>query len=348
MGDTQPTGSFRPGGADAAAPAAYNAAPRSSSPYTQVDTGLKPSAMMRAILTRQPNSQLQGQVTSLQDVVAGATSRADQAQRVEAYWDLCSSVADYYLSLRELDELKRQRNLGQDVSPLETEMRTRINTSYRAAYASQLRLASLMGRSMGSLILPSDIPHCASYNTHYQEIFQGGGPAEAHELDELLRLRYTELTEAAAAVKRAEDWLGTQSGSPEATFRALELLALRRRAFVQIARDYNRRIARYSEISTPGPLSAVRLTSMLIYTGVSNTATKNGTAAPPRNRQSNTTPPRTFAEGAAAPMSPINNVPGGEGVEQTSAKETTPATSADGPKQEHSLLVPNPPANSGL
>ena len=346
MNDSQPVGGAGTG-ADGAAPAAYNNVPRSSSPYAgPQDTGMKPASMMRAILTRHPASQLQGQLTSLQDVVGSATNRADQAQRVDAYWDLCSSVADYYLSLRELDELKMQRNLGQDVSPLETEMRTRINTAYRAAYASQLKLANLTGRGLTSLILPSDIPHCASYNTHYQEIFQGGGSAEAHALNDVIGLRFTELKEATAAVKRAEDFLNVQAGNPEATFRALELLALRRRAFVQIARDYNRRIARYSELSTPGQLSAVRLTSMLIYTGVPNTATKEGTVAPPRNRQSNDgTTPRTFVPGSEAPMSPIAKSANGE-VEQTSAKEST--TAAEGPKQEHSLLVPNGPANGGL
>lgn len=46
--------------------------------------------------------------------------------------------------------------------------------------------------------------------------------------------------------------------------RALELLALNRRAFVQIAKDYNRRIARYAELATPGRVNNDLLVSMLV------------------------------------------------------------------------------------
>ena len=82
--------------------------------------------------------------------------------------------------------------------------------------------------------------------------------------------------------------------------RALELLALRRRAFVQIARDYNRRIARYSELASPGQINAERLIGMLIKRAGSTTAatTSGRRRAPPPDRQSaaESAPPRTFAE----------------------------------------------------
>ena len=84
-------------------------------------------------------------------------------------------------------------------------------------------------------------------------------------------------------------------------------MALRRRAFVQIARDYNRRIARYSELATPGQISAERLTGMLIKSTRFDDGHAVGLAGPPRNRQSSseTSPPRTFAEGSAPAATPI-------------------------------------------
>ena len=79
------------------------------------------------------------------------------------------------------------------------------------------------------------------------------------------------------------------------TLRALELLALRRRAFVQIARDYNRRIARYAELATPGEIGAERLVGMLIKRAGASTATRP--RVPPRlecrqSRSATTAPPQ--------------------------------------------------------
>src|SRR5215212_1513564 len=66
----------------------------------------KSAAMMQAMLARPANSQLPGDSVRLIDVVSAGRTRNEQTQRIEAYWDLCSSVADYYLSLREIDELR--------------------------------------------------------------------------------------------------------------------------------------------------------------------------------------------------------------------------------------------------
>jgi len=330
---------------------AYEVAPPAGGAAdTQPGTGLKPSAMMRAMLSLPGGTQLRGQPVSLMEVIGGARTRAEQTQRVDAYWDLCSSVADYYLGLREQEELRKLRTYVQQVGPTwqqaESELGVRINTSQLAALASQLRVASLTGRGSGNLPLPADTPHCASYTTHYERIFQGGGPSEAHELAALLPLRYAELKDAATAVTRAEGRLDTaaaaQNGNPDGMQAALELLALRRRAFVQIARDYNRRIARYSELAAPGPISASRLASMLINSGVSTTATKSASPAPPRNRQSSSesSPPRTFVESSAPAAIPISKTSArGDGVQPASSTQPASATSP-APQQERSLLVP--------
>ena len=159
-----------------------------------------------------------------------------------------------------------------------------------------------MGRGAGNLPLPADMPHCGNYHTHYDQIFAGRPSPEAQELAALLPLRYAELKDAAAAVTRAEAMARTRSPRNDnsdgtGTLRALELLALRRRAFVQIARDYNRRIARYAELATPGEIGAERLIGMLI---------KRPARRPPRGRrrpapsesavaERDQSPPQTFA-----------------------------------------------------
>jgi hypothetical protein len=294
--------------------------------------------MMRAMLAAQTGSQLRGQSVSLIEVIAGARTRAEQTQRVEAYWDLCSSVADYYLGLREQDELRRYVQQGGQWAQFELEMRNRTGTAQRAAVASQLRLASLMGRGSDYLPLPADAPHCASYHTHYQQIFPNGGPQEAKELNELLPLRYNELKGAAASVSGAESYLSSfatsRSTDIEGGLNALHLLALQRRAFVQIARDYNRRIARYSELASPGQVTAERLTGMLIKTPIS-TATKSASPAPSLNRQTNrTAPPSTFVEGASPPKR--------DGAVQTAAGDETTSGGGSSPRRERSLMVKPP------
>jgi hypothetical protein len=255
-------------------------------------------------------------------------------------------VADYYLGLREQQELQQLRALvpqaGASFQQAEKELAVRVGTSQRAALASQFRLASLMGRGPDTLPLPGDLPHCGNYQSHYEQIFAGRPALEAQELSALLPLRYAELRDAAAAVTRAEEFMhavvNNRNANSDGTgpVRALELLALRRRAFVQIARDYNRRIARYVELATPGQIGADRLIGRLIVRANSSTATRaTGTATP--NRQSRNgvaPPPRTFVED----WTPAE----GSGiVTGTRDDAVTPVSgeASEGRQEERSLLV---------
>jgi hypothetical protein len=335
-------------------PAAYDSAtPNYNAAAPEPNGALKPSAMMRAMMFAPPRSELRGQPVSLMEVVGTGRNRAEQSQRIDAYWDMCASVADYYLGLRELDEAKKLRTYSQQNgaawAQAESDLGVRLNTSLKSAVASQLKVAALTGRGLNNLPLPVDNPHCAKYISHYDQIFQGGGPAEARELATLLPLRFAEMENAAADVTRAEMHYESVSKQGDAdSMNALRLLALQRRAFVQIARDYNERIARYLDLASPGQLSASRLTGMLINTGVSATATRSASPAPPVRRQSSndSPPPPTFAEGSAeAARANINAAVQDSAVKQASATESTAAHSP--PRQERSLLVPPSRSSAG-
>ncbi len=305
--------------------------------------GVKPTAMMRSMLAPPRDSQLSGQPVSLIEVVSSAPSRLEQQERIEAYWDLCSSVADYYLGLREREELRALRSAapagGTAWQQAESELAVRMDTSLRAARAAQLRLAAWV--RIGSLPLPADMPHCGSYHSRYQEIFAGQSSPEAAELAELLPLRYAELKDAAAAVTRAEEGLGTLARSASSdgvgALRALEFLALNRRAFVQIARDYNRRIARYTELASPGEIGAERLIGMLIKSESTSTATRPGSAT---GRQSNSaeTPPRTFADAEGWEPAGNRTLPG----QRDEAIQPASGEAPERPPRERSLLVSPP------
>ena len=341
------------GRASQTTPAAFE---NTGSPYSAAPApppgAMKPSQMMRAMLaTPTTGSQLTGQPMALVEVVGGARTRAEQTQRVLAYWDLCSSVADYYLGIRERDELRGLQSTAPSGAATwqqaDKELVVRLVTSHRAALASQMRLASLIGRG-GSLPLPADAPHCASYLTHFERVFSTGAPAEARELNQLLAARYVELQGACLAVTRAEDWLDSvarasgNNAEAEGNQRALELLALRRRAFVQIARDYNYRIARYAELATPGQVSAERLTGMLINTTTSSTARRPAALAPPRNRQSSdgSVPQQTFAESSASGVNTESaTTKRDEAVQPASGSEAAANAFSESPT-EKSLVVP--------
>jgi hypothetical protein len=327
-----------------AQPSQLSADPKVTPPPTG---GLKPTAMMRAMLTAPHDSQLLGEKMTLIDVVANATSRFEQSQRVDAYWDLCSSVADYYLGLREQDELRRlraaARSEGTAWSQAEAELAVRMDTSLKAARASQMRLATWHGSGTGQLPLPADQPHCGNYHSRYDEVFVGRPMEEGKQLSELLPLRYAELKGAAAAVTRAEEWLNSvarnEASDGTGTLRALEFLALRRRAFVQIARDYNRRIARYAELASPGEIGADRLIGMLIKTDNAATATRPESSAAPRRQSNNASGgvrQRTFADGEG--WAPAGNGTAGA-IRDEAVRPTSGATQQE-TRRERSVLVP--------
>jgi hypothetical protein len=280
-------------------------------------------------------------------VIATGRTRNEQTQRIEAYWDLCSSVADYYLSVREQDELRTLSSAASRQSAAlqeaEKKMAIRTDTALRAARASQFRLAGFIGRGPANLPLPADLPHCGSYTSRYEQVFAGRSSPEAQGLAQLLPMRYAELDDAAANIASAEEWLKGVASHSEAAdaagnLKALELLALQRRAFVQIARDYNRRIARYSELATPGQISAERLTSMLIKRPGSSTTTRSGTAAPPPTRTSSgveTSAPRTFAN--QSDWLPVERSTATNELQRDSAVKPASATSED--NRERSVLI---------
>lgn len=342
-------GDLERGGPTGTYPARSGAAPQSTTPNA-AGTEASPSALMRAMLRPHQASRLAGQPMSLIDVISLVHSRDDQSVCIDAYWQLCASVADYYMGLHEQDELRRLRGRFTTSTPsaewqqAESELSIRVSTAQLAALASQYRLAALLNRPRvaSGLPLPIDAPHCGDYQARYEQNFGGNPNDEARELSALLPLRFEELKSAASAVARAELSLSTVgqgglAGDETSALRAAELLALRRRAFVQIVCDYNRRIARYSELATPGEIGTERLVSMLIKSQhAPSTATRSSSTLPPFERQSrslNGAPLQTYAEG----WTPVRENSDGhprrdEAIEQASAETQTL-------RKEKSLLV---------
>ncbi|QDU56490.1 hypothetical protein [Aeoliella mucimassa] len=266
-------------------------------------------SLIKDALKRPANSQLTGVPVTLQDVIEASNSRETQSESIAAYWDLCSSVSDYYLSLFEQTELERLAQSTQAGAPLAEARRlteTRRESALSAARATQLRLAAMMHRDMNSLPLPGDLPLVGEYSTRYEQTFAGGGSPEAAELNRLLPLRHAELIYAAEGVAEAEDWYVTVASRPandqgEGIVKSLKLLAYSRRAFVQITRDYNKRITRYTELARPGNLRSERLVAMLIKTELTTASRSAAPQLPADNRRSETSPQPTFREPSQDP-----------------------------------------------
>lgn len=243
---------------------------------------LKPSVLMAEMLVPPPDTKLNGTPMTLAAVVEQAASRGEKSRCIDAYWDLCAAVTDYYLGLREQQELKDLRTtvprIGGTLQLIEQEVAGRTETARHAAVAAQYRLASSIGSGPTSLPLPQDVPHCGNYHSYYEEIFTSRQSPEAQELNALLPQRHAELKAVAAAIERDRRWVdqivGASQDDPDGSGAAvaLELLALRRRAFVQLTRDYNRRIARYCELAAPGEIPSGQLVDMLIRRDPSGTA----------------------------------------------------------------------------
>lgn len=230
------------------------------------------------MLTPHGQSKLVGSPVRLADVVATGSTREEQSERVEAYWALTSAAADYYLGLAEADELQnlRQRlpTYSTALSEEQAKQSARVATALRAAQVAQLRLESLTGRARP---LPADTPFCGPYRTRFEQLFPGGGSGEAAMLHTLLPLRLAELQAAAEAIDRSGSWIDqvrTRATADDASglLRALELLALNRRALVQLARDYNLQINRYTQLVAPERVDTPRLVAMLIRTSSTGAA----------------------------------------------------------------------------
>jgi hypothetical protein len=186
-------------------------------------------------------------------------------------------MADYYLAQLEDMELGVLRqgltSPGRQWDVRQQEARSRVEVARRSALAAQLRLHQLLGRpSNAALPVPGDAPHCGRYNAEYEEIFTQRPDAVAKELAELMPLRYAGLRSQAQAIAEAVDWRSrVRDGlNPNADgaelLQAQDLLALRRRAFVEAARNYNQEIAAYTELAAPANVAADRLVAMMIRT----------------------------------------------------------------------------------
>jgi len=240
-------------------------------------TQVKPSQLIRSLLKPPANSQLAGSPLSLAEAVGGASSRSEQTQCVEAYWDLTEATANYYLALREAVALQTlQRGITQPSADWERAGQSLVlggQAALRSVETAQVRLQRMLGQTGGDLPLPSDFPHCGAYDTRYDEIFSGRLPSyEAQQLDELLPLAHQEIRNLAADVAAAQQWRETvsQRRDPQTDgsglLKAHELLSLSRRRFVQSLCRYNVNIARYAEIATPERVGTGRLVAMLIHT----------------------------------------------------------------------------------
>jgi len=266
---------------------AGNAPPLGTPPAIKV----KPSALVSSILQSPSAAQLPGQKVTLLEVLGTTSSRQEQTERVVLYWELSSTVADHYLALREQQDLQGCSNIttgGSEVwQAANDRLNVRVESTRRAAMATQLRFASKLGRpATAALPLPGDLPHCGNYKPQYQEIFAGRKSTEAEQLKELLPLRYAEMKLAAARVAEMQDLLamtivgiGPGSGAREAqvVVDAMALLSLERRAFLQIAKDYNQRIVCYAMLAKPQPLQTSRLVAMLIKQSAGEPATRSPT-----------------------------------------------------------------------
>lgn len=230
--------------------------------------------MLGRMMRAPEGTQLAGTPTRLSTLLQNAGSRQQQAAVTDAYWALTSSMIDYYLSLHEANEASRLRQAvptySTSLGEMERALRTRVETSLKSARAAQLnleRMAPVVSRP-----LPTDVPFCGPYATRFEQIFPAGAPEEARLLAELLPLRLGEIEASVEGVARYEEWVkqveraGASSRDATGMVRALELLALSRRALVQLVRDYNQKINRYARLATPGEVDTDRLVAMLIRT----------------------------------------------------------------------------------
>jgi hypothetical protein len=250
--------------------------PTATAPETETD----PAKVLAGMLETPLEGALTGTKLTLAQAVDNALSRADQTQRVVAYWDLSQAVADYYLAYKERTELAALRQGISLPSPdwetarANTEARLQLATD--RVHAAQAYLGAVTGNTTpGFAPLPADVPFCGPYETRYAQLFQSRSSALAEQLNELLPRLHSELLTCTVDIAEARKWMftasdrrGLQSDGNE-LLKAYLLFTARRQQFLDAVREYNIGIVRYTETATPGTVETERLVAMLIRTGSS-------------------------------------------------------------------------------
>jgi hypothetical protein len=258
-----------------------SAAPAATAPATNTAT---PAEILNGYLEAPIESQLKGTPLALADVLVNAVNRAEQSQRVSAYWDFSQAVAGYYLALKEHTELVTLQQGISLPSPAWQQARdsadARLKLALDRARVAQEYVTLLTGNTTpGYLPLPADQPYCGAYETQYAQLFKDRSSMLAEQLNELLPRSFQDLSARAAEIETARQWMFKMSDarSPQSDgtelLKAYELYAARRRMFLYAVKDYNLAILRYTEIATPGTLETERLVAMLIRTGSSPQST---------------------------------------------------------------------------
>ena len=252
------------------------------------------------------SDKLVGTPLSLASVLTGAATRAEQSERVEAYWELSRAILEYNLAVREKTELAALRQgigaptIAWDAALKSTEADFRL--AQAAVRGAQARLVGLLHSAATPLSpLPSDLPFCGVYETRYKEIFRNQQSAAAASLDEILSLTFAEINQRSTEIGRARQWMFAVSErrNPQSDgsdlLMAYQLFAAQRRSFVRAIADYNLQIVRYSELASPGIVEPERLLTMLIRTepSTSTTIDNNLQRASAEQAEGNATNPPT-------------------------------------------------------
>jgi hypothetical protein len=266
-----------------------------------------PAELLKSLSEAPAGNALTGTSLPLSSALTGATTRREQTQRVEAYWDLFQMVIDHYLAHKERTELVGLRegisNPGPEWDAARERAESRVECSLAAVRVAQQGLVEyLSSGSQDYSVLPSDTPYCGAYKTRYAEIFRDRSSPLAASLDELLLRTHQSLTTQAQAVDRSREWMFAVSERrmPQSEgndlLMAYELFAARRRAFLETVRDYNQQIVRYTEVAAPGPVEPQRLLSMLILSEHEARGTFDGNVQPTSN-DGQTNPPAKSTPG---------------------------------------------------
>jgi hypothetical protein len=239
-----------------------------------------PAAVVRDALEPPGEEQrLSGVAVSLHDTISGTFNKAAQAARVRAYWELSAAVANYRISIDELQSIEQvvaadaqQGDLnGQTLELALAEAQVRVVEARLAAVVAQHRLAALRAAPPSSpLPLPADHPHVGPYRTRYEELFAVQPSAPARELHVTLPIYCDVVRARAAAVDMATRVSAVTEQPASGAWSAVDAArdcqrqAQRRRDFISAVRDYNLRIADYAALVALEPSDPARMLAMLI------------------------------------------------------------------------------------
>jgi hypothetical protein len=230
------------------------------SPVRHEEPGKLAKSVLAETLNPPPGESLRGQSVALFDALARSAGRVTRIETTKAYWATSAAIADYYIWLDTLAQLKRLTDgarygavSGSELAAGMASVEAQLREAELVAAETRHRLAGYLGDPQLE-VMCADVPHVGGYRTEFERIFANRqAPSHLYLIYRTLPLRQRAIELRAEAVRSAAEALEAVTarysrGQAEGRDVLLQLDVYRaaKQSFVHEVEQYNSQIVDYA------------------------------------------------------------------------------------------------------